>query len=100
MTALDPSRLNLRMPEIDATAAAESARTSFDRVADMARDAVAGLELDRHADDVGQMVRGAVQTTAIRAAIARLERELPETERESATTAPTSAAAPRPARSG
>lgn len=81
MTVLDPSRLNLRMPEIDTTAAAESARTSFDRVADLARDAVAGLELDRHADDLGQKVRDVVQTNVVRAAILRLERELPEVER-------------------
>ncbi len=81
MTVLDPSRLNLHMPDIDPSAAAESARTSLDRVAELARDAVAGLELDRHADDIGQRVRGVVQTTAVRAAIARLERELPEGER-------------------
>ncbi len=100
MTVLDPSRLNLRMPEIDATAAAESARTSFDRVADLARDAVAGLELDRHADDLGQKVRDVVQTHVVTrrrsAPGARAARGWSAT----ATTAPTSAAAPRPARSG
>jgi hypothetical protein len=81
MTVLDPSRLNLRLPEIDTTGAAESARSSFDRVAEIARDAVAGLELDRHADDLGQKVRDAVQVNVVRAAISRLERELPEVER-------------------
>jgi gas vesicle protein len=81
MTVLDPSRLNLHLPDIDPAAAAESARTSIDRVAEIAREAVAGLELDRHMDEASGKVRNAVQTTAIRAAIARLERELPEPER-------------------
>jgi hypothetical protein len=81
MTVLDPTRLNLRMPDIDTTAAADSARASFDRVAELARDAVAGLELDRHADDLGHRVRDVVQANVVRAAIARLERELPEVER-------------------
>jgi hypothetical protein len=81
MTILDPSRLNLHIPDIDTDAAAESARTSFDRVAELARDAVAGLELERHADDLGQKMRDVVQTNVVRAAIARLERELPEVER-------------------
>lgn len=81
MTVLDPSRLNIHLPDIDPGAAAESARTSFDRVAELAREAVAGLELDRHMDEAGGKVRSAVQATAVRAAIARLERELPEPER-------------------
>lgn len=87
MTVLDPSRLNLRLPDIDPAAAADSARTSFDRVAELARDAVAGLELDRHADDLGQRVREVLPTSAVRAAIARLERELPEVERNRYTRA-------------
>jgi gas vesicle protein len=87
MTVLDPSRLNLHLPDIDTTAGAGSARTSFDRVAELARDAVAGLELDRHADDLGQRVRDVVQTNVVRAAIARLEHELPEGERDRATRA-------------
>jgi gas vesicle protein len=81
MTVLDPSRLSLRLPDFDPSTATESARSSLDRVTELAREAVAGLELDRHADDLGQKVRDAVQVNVVRAAIARLERELPEAER-------------------
>ncbi len=81
MTVLDPSRLNLHLPDFDPAAAAETARTSLDRVTELAREAIAGLELERHRDEAGDKVRNVVHTTAVRAAIARLERELPENER-------------------
>jgi gas vesicle protein len=94
MTVLDPTRLNLRLPDLDTGPAAEAARASLDRVSELAREAAAdlarassGLELDRHLDDAGQKVRGAIQASAIRAAIARLERELPETDRDRYTRA-------------
>jgi hypothetical protein len=87
MTVLDPARFTLHLPDIDSSAAADAARSSFDRVSEFAREAAEGLEIDRHLDEAGQRVRAAVQTTAIRAAIARLERELPESERDRYTRA-------------
>jgi len=65
----------------------------MDHVAVLARDfahdfskGAADLHVDQRVDDlgsrvdeIGQRIRGAVTTTAIRAAIARLERELPDT---------------------
>ena len=69
--------------------AAERARETFDQAAEMVRVlrsdiAHAGdkVQADGPLDEVGQRVRAVVSTTAIRALIARLERELPDTDRD------------------
>ena len=69
--------------------AAERARESFDQAADLVRVfrsdiAHAGdkVQADGPLDEVGQRLRAVASTTAIRALIARLERELPDTDRD------------------
>jgi gas vesicle protein len=69
--------------------AAERARETFDQAAEMVRVlrsdiAHAGdkVQADGPLDEVGQRVRAVASTTAIRALIARLERELPDTDRD------------------
>ena len=69
--------------------ATESARERFDRVAELVRDitrdaakASSDAGLDRRLDDVAQRVRSAVPTTTIRGVMTRLERELPDTDKD------------------
>ncbi len=69
--------------------AAGRARESFDQAADLMRVlrsdiAHAGdkVQADGPLDEVGQRLRAVASTTAIRALIARLERELPDTDRD------------------
>ena len=69
--------------------AADRARESFDQAAELVRVlrsdiAHAGdkVQADGPLDEVGQRLRAVASTTAIRALIARLERELPDTDRD------------------
>ena len=69
--------------------ATDTARESLDRAAGLARSlgqdlAKAGgeLHLDGRLDEVGQRIRATASATALRAVIARLERELPEVDRD------------------
>ena len=69
--------------------AADRARESFDQAAELVRVlrsdiAHAGdkVQADDPLDEVGQRLRAVASTTAIRALIARLERELPDTDRD------------------
>jgi len=73
-----------------------AARSSLDHVAVLARDfahdiskGAADLHVDQRVDglgtrvdEIGQRIKGAVNTTGIRAAIARLERDLPDTNKD------------------
>lgn len=69
--------------------AADRARESFDHAAELVRVlrgdiAHAGdkVQADGPLDEVGQRLRAVASTTAIRALVARLERELPDTDRD------------------
>lgn len=69
--------------------AAERARETFDQAAEMVRvlrDDIAhagdNVQVDGPLDEVGQRLRAVASTTAIRSLIARLERELPDTDRD------------------
>ena len=69
--------------------AADRARESFDQAAELVRvlrsdiaHAGDNVQADGPLDEVGQRLRAVASTTAIRALIARLERELPDTDRD------------------
>ena len=69
--------------------AADRARESFDQATELIRElrsdiARAGdrVQADNPLDEVAQRLRAATSTTAIRALVARLERELPDTDRD------------------
>jgi hypothetical protein len=69
--------------------AADRARESFDQAAELVRVlrsdiAHAGdrVQADNPLDEIGGRIRAVASTTAIRALIARLERELPDTDRD------------------
>lgn len=69
--------------------ATDTARESLDRAAELARSlgrdlvkAGGELHLDGRLDEVGQRIRATASATALRAVIARLERELPEMDRD------------------
>ncbi len=69
--------------------AAGSARDQLDRATDMARDlrrdlvkAGGDLHLDDRIDEVAQRIRGASSPAALRALVVRLERDLPDTDRD------------------
>ena len=68
---------------------ADTARDRFDRVAELVRDvtreaAKAGSDahLDKRLDEISERVKSAVPTTTIRGVIMRLERELPDTDKD------------------
>jgi hypothetical protein len=69
--------------------ATDTARESLDRAAELARGlgrdlvkAGGDLHLDGRLDEVGQRIRATASASALRAVIARLERELPEMDRD------------------
>ena len=69
--------------------AADRARESFDQATELIKElrsdiARAGdrVQADNPLDEVAQRLRAATSTTAIRALVARLERELPDTDRD------------------
>jgi hypothetical protein len=69
--------------------AADSARDRFDRVAELVRDvareaskAGSDAHLDRRLDEISERVKSAVPTTTIGGVIMRLERELPDTDKD------------------
>lgn len=76
----DQFRLSIHLPDIDTAGAADAARSSFEHLSDLARDAADGIDLERHLEEAGDRVKKAIQSSAIKAAIARLERELPDTD--------------------
>lgn len=59
--------------------AAERARETFDQAAELVRDL---MQADGPLDEVGQRLRAVASPAAIRSLIARLERELPDTDRD------------------
>jgi gas vesicle protein len=102
-TARFADELAKRLPDgdqFDMTRTREAAESAVHDVADRARDSIdhaaelfkvlrsdiahAGdkVQADNKLEEVGQRVRAVASTTAIRALIARLERELPDTDRD------------------
>lgn len=88
-----------RLPDVDKTRdhaanavhdAVDQARHQFDRAAeiakvirgDIAHSADKVVTADNPIDEIGQRIRAVASTTAVRALIARLEKELPEVDRD------------------